>query len=70
MSQRRALGADWRLVRMDGTDLGEVSLPHRWEDDPRIGPDFSGTLAYVATVTTPSHARTGPARPGQRASGG
>ncbi|HEY5980899.1 MAG TPA: glycosyl hydrolase [Microlunatus sp.] len=48
--QRRTLDAGWRLVRLDGTDLGEVSLPHRWEDDPRIGPDFSGTLAYVATV--------------------
>jgi hypothetical protein len=51
----RPLAAGWRLVRLDGTDLGPVSLPHRWEDDPQIGPDFSGTLAYVATITTPPH---------------
>jgi hypothetical protein len=54
--ERRALDAGWRLERGDGTDLGEVSLPHRWEDDPRIGPDFSGTLAYVTTISTPPDA--------------
>ena len=54
--ERRALDDGWRLVRPDGTDLGEVSLPHRWEDDPRIGPDFSGTLAYVTTISTPPDA--------------
>ncbi|HEY5786684.1 MAG TPA: glycosyl hydrolase [Microlunatus sp.] len=54
-SPRVALDTDWRLVRPDDTDLGEVSLPHRWEDDPRIGPHFSGTLAYVATITIPAH---------------
>ena len=58
--ERRALDAGWRLVRPDGSDLGEVSLPHRWEDDPRIGPDFSGTLAYVTTISIPAHA--GPIR--------
>ncbi|HEU4546765.1 MAG TPA: hypothetical protein VFR88_10785, partial [Microlunatus sp.] len=58
--EHRALDAGWRLVRPDGSDLGEVSLPHRWEDDPRIGPDFSGTLAYVTTISTPAHA--GPIR--------
>ena len=52
---RLSLDGDWRLVRPDGTDLGEVSLPHRWEDDQRIGPDFSGTLAYVTTLSTPPH---------------
>jgi hypothetical protein len=61
-AERLALDAGWRLVRphdtgdTDGTDLGEVSLPHRWEDDPRIGPDFSGTLAYVTTISTPPYA--------------
>jgi hypothetical protein len=60
-AQRQALGADWRLIRPDGTggtDLGAVVLPHRWEDDPRIGPDFSGTLAYVTTISIPPHAGT------------
>ena len=33
-----------------------MSLPHRWEDDPRIGPDFSGTLAYVTTISIPPQA--------------
>jgi hypothetical protein len=56
--RRRTLDTGWRLVRPDGTDLGDVSLPHRWEDDPRIGPDFSGTLAYVATISVPPQADT------------
>ena len=43
----------WRLqTGPDGTDLGPVELPHRWEDDPRIGPDFSGTLAYVTEISS------------------
>ncbi len=51
--QRTRLGSGWRLLRFDGTDLGEVSLPHRWEDDPRVGPDHSGTLAYETTIAVP-----------------
>ncbi len=41
---------DWRLESADGTDLGPVSLPHRWEDDPRVGPVFSGTMSYTARL--------------------
>ncbi len=43
----------WRLHSDAGDDLGAVSLPHRWEDDPRIGSAFSGTLSYCATVDDP-----------------
>lgn len=59
-AQRVRLDVGWRLSRTDGTDLGEVSLPHRWEDDPRIGPDHSGTLVYRADVALP--AGDGPVR--------
>ena len=41
---------DWRLESAEGEDLGSVELPHRWEDDPRIGPAFSGTVSYRCTV--------------------
>ncbi len=44
-----ALG-EWRLQRASGEDLGAVELPHRWEEDARIGPDFSGTMGYAAQV--------------------
>lgn len=57
---RERLASGWRLSRPDGTDLGGVSLPHRWEDDPRIGPDHSGTLVYRADVALP--AGDGPVR--------
>ncbi|HET9647971.1 MAG TPA: glycosyl hydrolase [Microlunatus sp.] len=40
----------WRLQSESGADLGPVELPHRWEDDSRIGPAFSGTVSYVAEV--------------------
>ncbi len=59
-AERTRLDAGWRLLRPDGTDLGEVSLPHRWEDDPRVGPDHSGTLAYETTIAAPADA--GPIR--------
>lgn len=36
---------DWSLVLPDGS-RHPVQLPHRWEDDSRIGRDFSGTIAY------------------------
>lgn len=52
--QRTPLETGWRLLRPDGTDLGEVTLPHRWEDDPRIGPDHSGTLVYRTDVALPT----------------
>jgi hypothetical protein len=55
-ADRRPITTGWRLHHPDGTDLGTVSLPHRWEDDPRVGPDFSGTLAYVTTITVPQRA--------------
>jgi hypothetical protein len=58
--ERARLDDGWRLRGLDGTDLGEVLLPHRWEDDPRIGPDHSGTLAYETTVAVPTDA--GPIR--------
>ncbi len=38
----------WRLQRASGEDLGPVDLPHHWEEDPRIGPEFSGTMSYLA----------------------
>jgi len=51
---------DWRLHDATGSDLGPVELPHRWEDDSRIGPQFSGTMSYVATVRElPSTGRLG-----------
>jgi hypothetical protein len=53
-ANRERLAAGWRLHAPDGTDLGAVDLPHRWEDDPRVGPDFSGTIAYVTTVAVPA----------------
>ena len=40
----------WRLESAEGEDLGSIELPHRWEDDPRIGPAFSGTVSYRCTV--------------------
>ena len=36
---------DWQLVLPDGS-RHSVTLPHRWETDPRIGTDFSSTIAY------------------------
>lgn len=54
----RPLADGWRLEAADGTDLGPVRLPHRWEDDERVGPDFSGTLAYVTSIQVPPDATT------------
>lgn len=51
--QRRPLAEGWRLAAGDGTDLGPVALPHRWEDDERIGADFSGTLSYLTSMSVP-----------------
>jgi hypothetical protein len=48
-SSPAALGG-WRLQRASGEDLGPVELPHRWEEDSRIGPEFSGTMSYVARI--------------------
>ncbi|HYI59946.1 MAG TPA: glycosyl hydrolase, partial [Microlunatus sp.] len=53
--RRRPVDDGWRLEAGGGTDLGPVALPHRWEDDERIGPDFSGTVSYVTTLPIPSH---------------
>jgi hypothetical protein len=49
----------WWLQSAEGEDLGPVELPHRWEDDPRIGPAFSGTMRYTSRV---SAAGAAPAR--------
>ena len=59
-AHRVPVDTGWHLLRPDGTDLGEVTLPHRWEDDPRIGPDHSGTLTYRTSIREPDTA--GPIR--------
>ncbi|HEU5485965.1 MAG TPA: glycosyl hydrolase [Microlunatus sp.] len=41
----------WHLHAADGRDLGPVALPHRWEEDARVGPDFSGTLGYRTDIS-------------------
>lgn len=60
---RRPLTDGWRLIAADGQDLGPVDLPHRWEDDPRIGPDFSGTIGYETALGAGGWLDLGPGAP-------